>query len=345
MQNSVEVINCNGLPNGLKAYGGQAGQKKPVIYQGSLWLLKYPQNTKSSDTIMVSYTTSPLSEYIGSHIYNILGYDTHLTKLGVEGNKCVVLCKDFRPNNEEYYDFSQILSVSLGIEADEKMIEEAGNTTGPDGKGVNLKRILYTLDHNTFLPPESKDRFWDMFIVDGFISNSDRHNGNWGFLGDLAHLKLSPVFDNGNSFLAKTPDDKIEKILHDDNAFNNLIYAGNSPFFVRNKSVDLISAVRKLNFPYNDVDTKPLMKAIEKNVPLIQDKFPEIVSMIDDIPEYAMSNGQKVTIMTEARKQVYKKLLSSRLNLVLNKALNKVRQENSKRPGIHRKPNGVDYQI
>ena len=27
-----------------------------------------------------------------------------------------------------------------------------------------------------------KEKFFEMFIIDGLIGNTDRHNGNWGFL-------------------------------------------------------------------------------------------------------------------------------------------------------------------
>ena len=29
---------------------------------------------------------------------------------------------------------------------------------------------------------EIKEKFWDMFVIDSLIGNTDRHNGNWGFL-------------------------------------------------------------------------------------------------------------------------------------------------------------------
>ena len=47
----------------------------------------------------LSYVTSPLSEFIGSQIYKILGYDVHDTILGVcfdgKKEKVVCACKDF----------------------------------------------------------------------------------------------------------------------------------------------------------------------------------------------------------------------------------------------------------
>lgn len=35
----------------------------------------------------ISYTTSPLSEFLGSRIYEILGYDVHKMILGFRNNK------------------------------------------------------------------------------------------------------------------------------------------------------------------------------------------------------------------------------------------------------------------
>ena len=36
-----------------------------------------------------------------------------------------------------------------------------------------------------------------MFVVDAFIGNWDRHNGNWGFLynQETDKLEIAPIFD------------------------------------------------------------------------------------------------------------------------------------------------------
>jgi hypothetical protein len=45
------------------------------------------------------------------------------------------------------------------------------------------------------------ERFWDMFIVDALIGNSDRNYTNWGILLDSAgKYSLAPVYDNGRAF-------------------------------------------------------------------------------------------------------------------------------------------------
>lgn len=58
-------------------YGGHAESKKGIIYNGENWFLKFPKNTKKLH--FHSYTLSPICEYIGSHIYNLLGITTHET--------------------------------------------------------------------------------------------------------------------------------------------------------------------------------------------------------------------------------------------------------------------------
>lgn len=78
-----------------------AGLKEGVVYNGENWLIKYPKNTKGMIVQDISYTTSPLSEFIGSHIYSILGYDVHETILGERNNKIVVGCKDLCSENSE----------------------------------------------------------------------------------------------------------------------------------------------------------------------------------------------------------------------------------------------------
>jgi hypothetical protein len=79
--------------NGI--YGGKEGKKEGITIGDDYWLVKYPKSTKGMRGDLISYTTSPLSEYIGSHIYDELGIDVHTTILGIRNGKLVVACKDF----------------------------------------------------------------------------------------------------------------------------------------------------------------------------------------------------------------------------------------------------------
>ena len=58
-------------------------------------MIKYPKTTRDMMNPQISYTISPLSEYIGSKIYESLNIPVHKTVLGMRNNKVVVACKDF----------------------------------------------------------------------------------------------------------------------------------------------------------------------------------------------------------------------------------------------------------
>ena len=50
-------------------YGGRAGQKEGILINGEPWIATYPRTT--SDLVgkhLPSYTSSTVSEYLGSHI-------------------------------------------------------------------------------------------------------------------------------------------------------------------------------------------------------------------------------------------------------------------------------------
>ena len=59
------------MPSGI-SYKGYSGSKSRIIIDGERWFLKYPKCIKSIDNPKDSYTTSSISEYIGSYIYILL---------------------------------------------------------------------------------------------------------------------------------------------------------------------------------------------------------------------------------------------------------------------------------
>lgn len=61
---------------------------------------------------------------------------------------------------------------------------------------------------------ETKEKFWDMFVIDSLIGNTDRHNGNWGFLLNktIGKVEISPIYDCGSALNPILEDEEIEKI-------------------------------------------------------------------------------------------------------------------------------------
>lgn len=77
----MEIKDYSNCKKEIFVYGGKTSNKKSIYDENNVWILKFPQNIKSKETIAMSYTTSPVSEYIGSHIYQSMGFPVHETKL------------------------------------------------------------------------------------------------------------------------------------------------------------------------------------------------------------------------------------------------------------------------
>ena len=60
---------------------------------------------------------------------------------------------------------------------------------------------------------ETKQKFWDMFVIDSLIGNTDRHNGNWGFLlnRNTKKVEFSPIYDCGSALNPMLEDQEIER--------------------------------------------------------------------------------------------------------------------------------------
>ena len=68
---TIDFTNCTQLVN---TYEG-ADFKRKVIYDGSVYMLKFGQKLESDEKkpLQASYSSAPVSEYLGSHIYEIAG--------------------------------------------------------------------------------------------------------------------------------------------------------------------------------------------------------------------------------------------------------------------------------
>ena len=196
------MIDFTNMPTRKKTYAGANGGKIAVIYEGEQYMLKFPAPPKRNREM--SYTNGCVSEYLGSHIFDIAGIPVQETLLGiytVNGKeKVVVACKDFTSHDTVIQDFASLKNTLID--------------SGHDGYGTELSEILEAIENQTAIDPETlKTRFWDMFIVDALIGNWDRHNGNWGFLYNSRtdEMTIAPVYDCG-SCLYPQADESIMKI-------------------------------------------------------------------------------------------------------------------------------------
>jgi len=299
-------------------YGGNAGAKESVSFNNGVWMLKYPKTTRDLVNPQVSYTTSPISEYIGSKIYEILGIPVHETLLGVRKNKIVVACRDFQ------FDIGNIPRDDMGsfIKVDKLFfsfhdlknnfmssdIEEYSGT----GSETLLDEVLATIkgQEELKLVNGTLERFWDMFVVDAFIGNNDRNNGNWGLTLDLANgYALAPVYDNGNAFFNKRGLTQMENRLNDESAMREDAYKTVTCVY---KYKGLDNEGHKIN-PFEFIkrgENNECNAAVTRFVNAID--MGKISSMINKIPEVK----GVLSVMPKIQKDFYIELLKLRFQFI-----------------------------
>ncbi len=293
-------------------YGGAAGNKEGIVYKDELWLVKYPKSIRGfQNTGGASYSTAPLSEYIGSRIFDILGYDVHRTFLGERNDKLVVACKDFAVQDIllEIRTIKNYANKELA-----ELLEEAFPETESKHL-VNLEELLLHLKHNPILKHVGgiEARFWEQAVVDIYINNNDRNNGNWGILRDMEGADfLAPVFDNGGCLQTKISEIKIASILANEHEAIKNACNTQTAYGIGGHA---LSAGRFLDL-YETHDS--LRKAILKVTPLIREREQKIYDMIYNIPEkYPLKNGEVIDVCSYNRKKLYLLQMRSRLENLL----------------------------
>lgn len=283
-----------------KAYSGANGKKIAIEYEGEQYMLKFPPSGKEKPTEL-SYTNSCYSEHIGCSIFNMLGMQAQKTKLGsftVKGKmKTVCACRDFTVGDKRLYDFCAIKNTVIDSEH--------------GGTGTELEDITETIAQQTFVNPQTlSEHFWNMFIVDAFLGNFDRHNGNWGFLVDEATQKASiaPVFDCGSCLLPQADEQIMTAVLLDENELNARInHFPTSAIKYNGKKINYRDFITSRN-------CEECNEAIERIVPRIDMK--QIELFIEGIEE-----------LTDLQKSFYKRYLSGRYEMILLPAYEQIMKQ------------------
>ena len=293
------VIDFTDLKKRKKTYAGANGNKISVIYEGEQYMLKFPPQAKLNKGM--SYSNSCFSEYLGCQIYESIGIPVQKTLMGVYTvrgkQKIVVACGDFTEPGISLQDFASLKNRMIDSER--------------QGYGTELIDILQTLDEQTLVDRDSLlERFWDMFIVDAFIGNWDRHNGNWGFLYDdrTDEITLAPVYDCG-SCLYPQADEKIMKaVLSDPGERNHRIY--NIPLSA------IMQEGKKIKyFDYiSSLQNEDCNRALKRIVPRID------MEKIKDIIDYT-------PFISDLQKEFYLMMLTERKEHILDFSLTALKEK------------------
>lgn len=283
-----DFTNCRRIPG--KAYNGANGKKIAVEYNGDVYMLKFPPSADNKPTEL-SYTNSCISEYIASHIFNMLGIRCHETILGtfkISGKeKIVCACKDFTADGKELFDFCSIKNTVIDSEH--------------GGTGTELADLLETIEKQEYVSPQIlTEHFWNVFVVDSLLGNFDRHNGNWGFLYDrnTEKAEIAPVYDCGSCLLPQADENTMKKVLENETELESRVYRfPTSALKLNNVKINYYEFLMNTD----NVDCKD---AVERIVPRIN--IDEIKEFIDTVP-----------YITDMQKEFYKTYITARYEKII----------------------------
>lgn len=178
-------------------------KKKTLIYEGKRYLVKFPDPVREKGK-NISYINNAFSEYVGSNVFRLINMDVQDTVLGYydyHGRKKIVCaCLDFTDDIHSLLEFENL---ALSTNPDKKITTDL----------VDIMEVLEEVRDKIDIE-EVKVKFYQMFIIDSLIGNTDRHNGNWGFLfskntGDIC---FSPIYDCGSCLNPMLEDEELEKM-------------------------------------------------------------------------------------------------------------------------------------
>ena len=102
----VDLTHVKWLPN---RFGGSES-KWTMLYDDKLYMVKFPDPNRAPKQTSLPYINNHFSEYVGCHIFQMLGIPAQNTFLGratppnSEKEKLVVACEVFSPKAEQDYD-------------------------------------------------------------------------------------------------------------------------------------------------------------------------------------------------------------------------------------------------
>ncbi|MCQ2799929.1 MAG: HipA domain-containing protein [Bacilli bacterium] len=313
----MKILDLSNCPyserNGF--YGGAAGDKDGIIIDGEPWICKYPKPTigMRKESGLSPLALTPLSEYLGSNIYRILGFPVHETRLGIRDGFLVVACKDFCSTSDRLFEIRTIKNIHIAEMRHDLNIDL--HETG-DEHLVYLNELFVHFNKNPELKnvPGLSQRFWDQVIVDGLLGNNDRNNGNWGIISIDGERRLAPIFDNGASFYPKRSDSSLEKglsaSLEEREANSQNIITPFTLDGVHHLNFKSILKLDENSIPEEEAELlKESMKRVAK---LVHEHMDEIEELFSSLPSVSMG----ISVISDARREFYLSSFKFRFDLL-----------------------------
>ena len=145
---------------------------------------------------------------------------------------------------------------------------------------------------------ETKEKFWEMFIVDSLIGNTDRYNDNWGFLLNkkTGQITFSPIYDCGSCLNPMLEDKELKSM--NEIELKNLAINCYSCIKENGKKINYMSYIKQMK----SEDCNNAVKRIFKNI-----NIAKINSFIDEVEN-----------ISNERKEFYKRIIKYRYDILQN---------------------------
>ncbi len=298
----VDFSDC--AVNRFKMYAGANGAKISISCDGRQYMLKFPSKAPER-RYKVEYKNSTVAEYLGCHIFNILGVRAQETLLGTyrigEKEKVVVACEDLTARGKVIADFISVKNAVL-----DGAVREAG---------ADIDATLLAIERQTLVEPRRlKTFFWDMFVADAYIGNFDRHGGNWGLLIDEKNetAEPCPAYDCGSSFFSGADSGEKKSIMTDKNDFYYHTYViPRSALSANGKKIKYFDFLASNQYPDCTLSLLKIAGRLKK-------RLVEIERLVEDLDERIVPREDKI---------FYSFLVNSRKEHLIDKAANIILKE------------------
>lgn len=274
-------------------YGGTARKSGLIGADGTRHLVKYAKKNACRNDLTTSHANNTISEYVASHIFNILAYPAQETRLGTLHGEIIVLCRNFVPQGAVLIEF-------------EKFMRRHYNSCAI-GKEPDVAQIYEVLEKDPQLSPQAaqfKSLYWELFIGDALVGNFNRHQENFGYVVEADNsIKMSPVYANDKAFYPNLSEGDMQAVLANSDGIIKLIKSfPNAALKRRGRKIGFYDAMA--SGIYDELST-----AVVSTFPRICAAMPKVYGFIDEC-----------VFLSDTRKIFYKSTLAARLQLILEPA-------------------------
>lgn len=274
-------------PNG-KYYGGSE-RKEGITIDGEDYMIKFQKQTAFGKR------NNHISEFIGSNIFELCGFEAHKTYLGYRYGEEVVACKDFNLPGKQFVPFNDV---------GESTLDQDKETYQYD-----YEDIMQMLRDNSKLTnvQQTISMFWRIYIMDALLGNFDRHGANWGFIKENNSYRLAPVFDNGSCLFPNLVDeDEMQEIIDSEEETNKRIFKfPTSQVKLNGEKSSYFDVINSLQFNECNDALRYVMSRLDMN---------KVEGLIDATP-----------LISDIQKEFYKHMIRARFNKILLDSFEKLK--------------------